>query len=134
MRRKNLFLIGLFALFSALLMAGCAKKVPPLNFASPMPLVKKAATKDIEAAIIRAGAITNWAIVPAGPGVMTGTLHVRGKHTAIVEIAYDQKEFRITYKDSANLDYGNGKIHRNYNRWVATLEKNIRQELALLNR
>ena len=134
MIKKNLFLSGLVLLFSALVLTGCAQKVPLMNLASPMPLVKKTANKDIEAAIIRAGALTNWSVVPAGPGAMTGTLHVRGKHTAVVDIAYDQKEFRITYKDSDNLNYDDGKIHRSYNRWVATLEKNIRRELSLLNR
>jgi hypothetical protein len=114
---------------------GCRKGVPVQNISSPVPLLAEEADKDVAAAIIRAGTLTGWKIVPVRPGLMTGTLAVRGKHSAVVEIAYDKKEYTITYKSSGNLKYTpDGTIHPNYNKWVTTLDHNIRRELASLSR
>lgn len=81
-------------------------------------------------AIKKAGAARGWDMVDSGPGHLTGTLNVR-KHRAVVDIAYTKTSVRIAYKDSVNLRYANGKIHRNYNRWVNNLAESIRQELGL---
>lgn len=133
---RTKYLLPLAVLLACLLMAlpGCRNTAPVQNFTSPMPLVEKEKDKEIAAAIIRAGAITGWEIVPIKPGLMTGTIVVRGKHTAVVDIAYDQKEYSITYRNSSGLKYTDGKIHPNYNNWVTTLDYNIRRELATLTR
>jgi hypothetical protein len=133
---KTGYLLPLVALFACLVLAlpGCRKTAPVQNFSSPMPLLEKVNDKNIAAAIIRAGAVTGWEIVPVRPGLMSGTLEVRGKHTAVVDIAYDRREYKITYKSSTGLKYDSGKIHPQYNNWVATLDKNIRREIAGLTR
>ncbi|MDR2573116.1 MAG: hypothetical protein LBC94_02010 [Desulfovibrio sp.] len=113
---------------------GCRKAVPVESTSSSMPITATAANKaKIGDAIIRAGAATNWKITPAGDGKMTGTLNARA-HTAVVSITYDDASYRIDYKDSVNLNYKDGNIHPNYNKWVHTLDKNIRAEIAQLNK
>lgn len=132
---RTLHMLPLAALLACLVIAlpGCRNGVPIQDFSSPMPLVEAEADKDIAAAIIRAGSVTGWEIVPIRPGVMTGTLVVRGKHTAVVDITYDKDTYKIIYKNSINLRHtSDGKIHPNYNKWVATLDQNIRRELARL--
>jgi hypothetical protein len=81
-------------------------------------------------AIKRAGVERGWKIVDAGPGHLTGTLDVR-KHQAVVDIAYSTTSVKIAYKDSTNLRYEDGEIHRNYNRWVNNLAESIREQLGL---
>lgn len=118
-----------------ILLPGCRKGVPIQDFSSPMPLVEKQPDRAVAAAIIRGGAMTGWEITPVRPGIMTGTLVVRGKHTAVVEITYDKTQYSIKYKNSINLEQtADGKIHPNYNKWVATLDANIRRELANLTK
>ena len=42
------------------------------------------------------------------------------------------KDYSITYKESTNLDYMNGQIHRNYNGWIENLDRDIRANLLSL--
>lgn len=54
-------------------------------------------------------------------------------HLAFVDITFDEATYSITYKDSHNLDYkkskGREKIHRNYNKWVHTLNRELQRAL-----
>jgi len=72
-----------------------------------------------------------WVMTPNDPGLVTGRIVLRG-HTAVVDVRYTPKDFSITYKDSTNLDYKDGQIHKNYNGWVENLDRDIRANLASL--
>lgn len=74
--------------------------------------------------IRRAGAGLGWRIEQQGSGLMRGTLNLR-THQAVVDIPYDTQRFSIRYVSSANLDYQNGLIHKNYNSWVQNLQNAI---------
>lgn len=54
-------------------------------------------------------------------------------HLAFVDITFNEATYSITYKDSHNLDYkeskGRRKIHRNYNKWVQTLNGELQKSL-----
>ena len=63
-----------------------------------------------------------WTPKVVGPGHVEAHLHIRS-HIAIVDITFDESAYSITYKDSQNLDYKNGRIHRNYTRWAANLSQ-----------
>ena len=52
-------------------------------------------------------------------------------HRATVNIYYNEKNYSILYKDSYNLDYRNGSIHRNYNNWIVKLSRTIQNELGV---
>lgn len=56
---------------------------------------------------------------------------VRGTHEASVKITFDRQYINIKYIDSKNLGYSEGKIHRNYNRWVNNLYTTITQQLTI---
>jgi hypothetical protein len=89
---------------------------------------KPATMADVEQAITRAGAGLGWVMTPVRPGEMTGRLALR-THVAVVDITYDTRTFSIRYKDSVNLDYANGNVHKNYNGWIENLEREIRANL-----
>ncbi len=86
-----------------------------------------------ETAIIRAGADRGWVFQRIAPGHLEGTIDVRDRHRATVDIYFDTEEFSIIYKDSDNLNYdaAGNTIHRNYNNWVNNLEQDIVREVQL---
>lgn len=81
--------------------------------------------QEVEAGIFQACARRGWAARTRAPGIIDASITVRTKHRAKVEITYDRAHFGIRYLDSAGLEYRNGRIHRNYNRWVAKLAQQI---------
>jgi hypothetical protein len=113
-----------------LLLASC--RTADLYSVQNAPGTSKAVSmSDVEMAIRRAGQSLGWQIVPQGPGRAEGTLVLRD-HRAVVNITYDAKNYSITYKDSANLQYDGKTIHSNYNGWVQNLDKAISKELSAL--
>ncbi|EAU0260602.1 hypothetical protein A6855_28670, partial [Salmonella enterica] len=51
-------------------------------------------------------------------------------HIAEVRITYSATGYSIKYDSSLNLLASGGKIHKNYNRWVRNLDKDIQINLA----
>jgi len=102
---------------------------------APLPARPSVTMKQIERAIITAGAGRGWAIRPVGPGEMIGVLNIR-RHMAEVRITYTRAAFSITYKNSYNLLYrkdgGVEYIHRNYNSWIRFLQGDIVRAVGLI--
>ncbi|MDR1777927.1 MAG: hypothetical protein LBR31_08900 [Desulfovibrio sp.] len=126
---KRLLPLCFIFICTFVMLVGCRKTVPVENINSPMPMAAQSVNKaKIADAIIQGGMVTGWQITPTSDGIMTGILHIRN-HTAVVAITYDDKSYRIDYKDSVNLKYKDGNIHPYYNGWVHNLDKNIRARL-----
>lgn len=85
--------------------------------------------QEVRGAIVRAGAGLGWVMKDDGPNRLIGTLNLR-THTAEVEIPYSPTSYAIKYKSSINLQAGDGKIHHNYNNWIANLTRNINAQLS----
>jgi hypothetical protein len=64
-----------------------------------------------------------------GPGVIKARQQNRN-HSAEVRITYSATAYSIDYDSSQNLLASQGKIHKNYNRWVRNLDKDIQVSLA----
>jgi hypothetical protein len=105
---------------------GCTS-VPIHNVASAVPPGMTA--EQVREAIVTAAARRRWVVQEQSPSSMLATIDVRGKHSATVDITYDTTGYAIAYRDSSNLDYEDGEIHKNYNGWVIKLDKAIRKEL-----
>jgi hypothetical protein len=125
------------ALIAVLALAGC--RTAPLYdasgvaFTTPPTSVKRVLTMDdYKDAIIRGGAKRSWTFEDGGPGHLIGTVNVRGKHSATVDIVFDTESFSITHKASRNLNYdaSTRTIHPNYNSWVHLLESEIQSEIT----
>jgi hypothetical protein len=76
------------------------------------------------------GALTDrgWVVVSRSPGFIDATILTRG-HRADIRVTYDARSYSIAYRGSENLQAKNGRIHRNYNRWVANLDRAIQRRL-----
>lgn len=84
----------------------------------------------VEKAIISAAQKRGWSPRIISPGLIEARITVRS-HRAVIEIPYTAVSYSIKYKDSLNLEYSNGKIHRNYNKWVLKLSGTIQRELGV---
>lgn len=108
-------------------LAGCARTAP---IEQVNAIVSAGHTEaQVKDAIIKAGAQRQWIMSDAGPGIIKGKLQNRD-HVADIKINYSATSYSIVYVSSINLMAANGKIHRNYNRWVHNLDKDIQVTLA----
>lgn len=85
----------------------------------------------VEGAILLGLTDRGWTGKIIRVGIIEGSILVRGKHRAKVQILYDLNKYSIIYKNSQHLDYDsrNETIHRNYNRWVVNLQHSIDRRL-----
>jgi hypothetical protein len=95
-----------------------------------------ATMEDIAKAIKIALIDRDWTIQREEKGVIEAKLFVRS-HTADIRIPFDKEYVHIQYVYSTQLLYdekqGVRYIHRNYNKWIKLLEREIANRLALLN-
>ena len=101
-----------------------AELADPDPVAIPAGLDQEQVTKDIKRALIGRG----WSISGEKPGEIDSTLFLR-EHVARIRVTWDEKQVRLAYVDSDNLDYkeqkGKRYIHRNYLGWIGFLVQDI---------
>ena len=85
--------------------------------------------EQVKNAILKAGVQRQWIMSEVGPGVIKGRQQTRN-HVAEVRITYSATGYDIKYDSSLNLQASGGKIHKNYNRWVHNLDKDIQVNLS----
>jgi hypothetical protein len=120
-------------LYSALLVAvlfslvSCSTIRNTLDI-SAQPVPKHLTMNQIKKCIQTAGAEKKWHMTEIKPGLIQGTIILRN-HSAVIEIPYSEKSYSINYVSSVNLGYKNGKIHRNYNKWITLLNDSIQKQM-----
>ncbi|EJD6490891.1 TPA: hypothetical protein U2I11_003780 [Citrobacter koseri] len=108
-------------------LAGCARTAPIDQVHSS---VSAGHTQEqVKNAILKAGVQRQWIMSEVGPGVIKGRQQTRN-HVAEVRITYSATGYDIKYDSSLNLQASGGKIHKNYNRWVHNLDKDIQVNLS----
>lgn len=121
---QPLLLIIALMLPQADAIAGREEIVDPAPVAIPAGLSEEQVVKDIRRALIGRG----WTVKDQRPGEIDSELHLRD-HVAIIKIAYDAKDVRISFVDSQNLDYrekkGKRYIHSNYLGWIGFLVQDL---------
>ena len=123
-----------FKLFSSLLLAlllvGCGRVQPVMNV-EDTPVGYNLQSKQVKMAIMQAATNRGWIVEEVASGELNAKLHVRS-HYAEVQIPFNSKFYSILYLNSDNLKAEDGKIHRNYNRWVNNLNVDIKRQLTLI--
>ena len=101
----------LLVVMTLLLAAGCVTK-PIMNVENrPIPMTAQPLTlAQIEALIMTAGQQRGWQFSRVSAGHLTATQAVP-RHSAVVDIRFDQKAYTITHKTSVNLKEKDGMIH-----------------------
>lgn len=113
----------------AVFLTGCATTQPINNIAeTSVPRLVTASQNQVGKAITSAVYARGWRVIKDEPGLIEASINVR-THRADVSIPYSAKGYSIEYKNSVNLDQSGNMIHRNYNKWVTLLDRQIQQEL-----
>ncbi|MDZ7668583.1 MAG: hypothetical protein U5Q16_03880 [Gammaproteobacteria bacterium] len=111
-----------------LLLGGCASN-PMVQNIQGASVPAGSTMSEVYDAIVEGGKVRGWKIRQIEPGHAEGTLFVRS-HVAKVDVFYDTDSYSIEYKDSENLEYEDGTIHGNYNKWVQNLDGDIQRALV----
>lgn len=70
-----------------------------------------------------------WSVQRVNPSQIQAEITVREKFHVEIDINYSTSGYTIAYRDSSGMDYKDGKIHKNYIRWVRLLDRGILREL-----
>jgi hypothetical protein len=121
-------LIGIFIF----ILSGCISP-PSVNniteeFIPDLQYSEDSSLEKVEKAILSASRKRGWSPRAIKPGLIEARITVRS-HRATIEIPYSKNSYSIIYKDSYNLNFKNGTIHRNYNGWVTKLSVAIQKGL-----
>jgi len=132
-------IIRLFAAlpFVALLaLPAYAANTAPIYTPEPIQVPAGKSAEAVKKAVRKAMFDKEWEIREFGPGHLQGKHSKSGGkdklHVAVLDVRFDTKSVRISYKDSQELNYDKaaGVIHKTYNNWVRNLEKSIRANLG----
>jgi rRNA maturation protein Rpf1 len=104
--------------------AGCTNK-PVLNTQHELPANAQVSDEQMKQVIINALAKREWTVQRLSPQLIQAEITVRNQFHAEIDIRYTRNSYAITYRDSRDLGYKDGTIHRNYNRWVSMLDRDI---------
>ena len=124
MKMLKLFLVAVFSI----VLIGCSATLRPIQ--EPSYSVSGLSAKQVEKAILEAQkANRGWVLKKTRNGVITGKL-INREFMVEVEIPYSASGYTIKYVSSSdNLNSDGKNIHRIYNRWVVTLDSDIKKEL-----
>lgn len=104
--------------------AGCTNK-PVLNTQHDLPATAQVSEEKMKQVIVAALQKREWTVQRLSPQWVQAEITVRNQYYAAIDIRYTATRYAITYRDSRDLGYKDGKIHRNYNRWVNNLDSDI---------
>ncbi|MGE7814478.1 hypothetical protein ACQKMW_13740 [Pseudomonas sivasensis] len=104
--------------------AGCTSK-PVLNTQHDLPANTQVSEEKMKTVIVNALQKREWNVQRLSPQLVQAEITVRNQYYAAIDIRYTRNSYAITYRDSRELGYKDGKIHRNYNRWVNNLDSDI---------
>ncbi|MBX7274718.1 hypothetical protein K2E96_01295 [Pseudomonas sp. ERGC3:05] len=104
--------------------AGCTSK-PVLNTQHDLPTATQVSEETMKQVIVAALQKREWTVQRLSPQMVQAEITVRNQYYAAIDIRYTRNSYAITYRDSRDLGYKDGKIHRNYNRWVSMLDRDI---------
>ncbi|TFY94402.1 hypothetical protein DYL61_09055 [Pseudomonas nabeulensis] len=104
--------------------AGCTNK-PILNTQHDLTADTQVSEEKMKTLIVNALQKRDWTVQRLSPQLVQAEITVRNQYYAAIDIRYTRNSYAITYRDSRDLGYKDGKIHRNYNRWVSMLDRDI---------
>ncbi|MGE7960042.1 hypothetical protein ACQKQA_26400 [Pseudomonas sp. NPDC089530] len=94
-----------------------------------VPATIHADHEEMKQAILKNLVARGWSVQRVGPELVQAEITVREKYHVEIDIQYAPTHYKILYRDSSGMNYKDGKIHKNYIRWVRLLDKGILREL-----
>ncbi|MEO4048533.1 hypothetical protein AAFN46_15765 [Pseudomonas sp. CAU 1711] len=111
--------------------AACSRQQPVLTIHQQVPPHATALNEQtLRPALIRALVRCKWSVEQEEANRILARIDFRG-HSASITLDYVADRYDIRYRDSHDLDYENGKIHKRYNALVKKLNRAIQQEVRI---
>ena len=83
----------------------------------------------MQQAIVKSLVGRGWTVQKITPELVQAQITVREQFHAEIDIPYSATHYQIIYRNSSGLDYKDGKIHKNYIRWVRLVDRDIVRDL-----
>lgn len=129
---KQLYVLIFLGIITSGMITGCrqAPTIQPIDNSNY--LQKSSSKQEVAKAIERGASSKGWRTNRVKDGLIEANILVRNKHFVAINIPYNDKGYKIEYKDSKNMDYdpATQSIHGNYTKWVQILSERIDYELA----
>ena len=116
----------------ALGLMACSRMQPLIVVHQQVPANALAVQNEesLQPALIRALLRCRWTIEENQPNRLLARIDLRGRQSASITLDYVSGRYDIRYRDSSNLQYADGKIHKRYNSLVKKLDRAIQQEIS----
>jgi hypothetical protein len=120
-------------LIASVLVASCASavRVKPVLEVQDTPVTIAGGKTAVASTIKSRLSARGWKVISENANVIRAQFSKPnteiGVHSVTIDVGYDADSVSIKYVDSENMLYeaDGHKIHRNYNRWVANLERDL---------
>jgi uncharacterized lipoprotein YmbA len=125
-------LAAVMGLCSAFLLAGCGTSAPITVASYSLSRATQASQAEMQTAIYKALKRRGWHLQSDDGRQIQARYNKQNRHIVDIRIDYSANDFKIHYLSSQGMNFNAKKntIHRNYNRWVANLERDISSELS----
>ena len=109
----------------------CNSTQPLLSVHQPVPATAPALQEQqlMQRTLVSALVRRKWQVEQTLPNQVLAKIELRGEQSASIAIDYDASGYDIRYRDSQNMDYADGQIHKRYNGLVKKLNRTIAQEM-----
>ena len=109
----------------------CSRQQPIVTVHQQVPPhANQLTVQTLRPALVRALVRCKWTIEQEEANRILARIDFRG-HSASITLDYVADRYDIRYRDSHELDYEDGKIHKRYNALVKKLDRTIQQEVRM---
>ncbi len=125
---KRIILALCVAFLGFLTVTGCATTAPiesPVTQNIPTGLTND----EVKSVIVTTASSREWRVSKSSKGSLE-MFYARGSVSATIRVDYTTSNYTITYVSSTGMKAAGGKIHKNYNRWIRNLVKDINTAMA----
>ncbi len=122
----------IIGLSSALLLVGCSTSAPVTVASYSLSDAQNTSQTRVQKAIYTALKRRGWHLQSDNSRQIQARYNKQDRHIVDIQIDYSANSFIIHHLSSQGMNYDAKKntIHRNYNRWIANLERDISSELS----
>ena len=111
-------------------LAACSRAQPIMTVHQQLPATTTLSDEQLREPLIRALTRAKWTLEEEEANRILARIDFR-QHSASITIDYAGGRYDIRYRDSHDLDYADGKIHKRYNALVKKLNRVILQEVRI---
>ncbi|WP_212629109.1 hypothetical protein [Pseudomonas sp. KB-10] len=111
-------------------LAACSRVQPIMTVHQQLPATTTLSDEQLREPLIRALTRAKWTLEEEEANRILARIDFR-QHSASITIDYAGGRYDIRYRDSHDLDYADGKIHKRYNALVKKLNRVILQEVRI---